>query len=86
MTVVESFKSQCAKIPSRRNQWAGKSTLDREETGPNFAERQKRKNPGEPGFFKTKSKTWLGNLVPRRGLEPPHPFEYQHLKLARLPI
>ena len=25
-------------------------------------------------------------LVPRRGLEPPHPCEYQHLKLARLPI
>ncbi len=25
-------------------------------------------------------------MVPRRGLEPPHPFGYQHLKLARLPI
>ena len=25
-------------------------------------------------------------MVPRRGLEPPHPCEYQHLKLARLPI
>ena len=25
-------------------------------------------------------------LVPRRGLEPPHPCERQHLKLVRLPI
>ena len=25
-------------------------------------------------------------MVPRRGLEPPHPYGYQHLKLARLPI
>ena len=28
----------------------------------------------------------LNGMVPRRGLEPPHPFGYQHLKLARLPI
>ena len=25
-------------------------------------------------------------MVPRRGLEPPRPFDHQHLKLARLPI
>ena len=25
-------------------------------------------------------------LVPRRGLEPPRPYEHQHLKLACLPI
>lgn len=25
-------------------------------------------------------------MVPRRGLEPPHRCQYQHLKLARLPI
>ena len=27
-----------------------------------------------------------GQVVPRRGLEPPHPCERQHLKLVRLPI
>ena len=32
-------------------------------------------------FSDTKSE-----VVPMRGLEPPHPCEYQHLKLARLPI
>ncbi len=29
---------------------------------------------------------WNLVLVPRRGLEPPHPCEYMHLKHARLPI
>ncbi len=28
----------------------------------------------------------LKSVVPRRGLEPPHPCEYMHLKHARLPI
>ena len=36
---------------------------------------------------KNRAKSMLENgMVPRRGLEPPHPFGYQHLKLARLPI
>ena len=29
---------------------------------------------------------WNELMVPRRGLEPPHPCEYMHLKHARLPI
>jgi hypothetical protein len=35
---------------------------------------------------KAPEKGGLLSLVPRRGLEPPLPFDNQHLKLARLPI
>ena len=44
------------------------------------------KKPRFRGVFGFSGMVRNKELVPRRGLEPPHRCQYQHLKLARLPI
>src|SRR5690606_9832311 len=44
------------------------------------------KGAGERVAVARRSAKFEGRLVPRRGLEPPRPFERRHLKTVRLPI
>ncbi len=88
---IENLRTRCARYPREYlRRWRhcngaqvgvtalGASRLNRDERmmSGSWHGNRRRKNVGPTG----------PQLVGEGGLEPPHPFEYRHLKPARLPI